>query len=178
MYVNNDPVNYVDLWGLSAGDAKSVWDGFTGAGNPYANYGVSTIIDSTLSSDIAEKTTNYVNDFRCDMYAWNSAVSDGVNPKGQNGEDWDIDRESVSDIYNKFPVLRFVAPQNNTKGFAFYFNDMNDEPVHIEYYDNTNDVSETYVQYKTDGKNAVETVDRKINDDRNLSVVYVVIYSE
>ena len=139
-YVVNDPVNYVDLWGLCTGDKKSsVWDNFTGSGNPYENYGVSTFLPA-LDNKINKKSTKYINDFRCDMYAWNSAVEDEKNPKGQKNQDWNIDLESVGDIYNFFPNLRFSSPQNNTAGFAFYFtSDSKDIPIHIEYYTNLDD---------------------------------------
>ena len=176
----NNPINFVDLWGLCTANEKpkNVWENYTGAGNPYENYGISTTFPK-IQQNVKNKTTQYTSNYRCDMYAWNSAIEDGKNPLGQNGEDWNIDIESVNDIFSYYPNLRFSSPQNNTCGFAFYFeSEEKNKAIHVEYYTNVDDDPTTYNQYKTDGLKEVEIVKRSVNNILNLNIYYVPIYSK
>ncbi len=199
-YAQNNPVNFRDLFGLECqtGSDKEDTENISvtpdnnssvkvstsskldmansGTKNPYENFGVSTPLPKA-STSIQPKSSNYYP--QCDVYAWNAAVNNGDNPFGQNGEDWSIDLETVSDIYDKYPNLRFCAPQNNTTGFAFYFdNGENNPPTHIEYYTNLDEDTSTYNRYRTDGLEPVTIEKRKISDSKNRKWVFVPIYSK
>ncbi|BDC94779.1 hypothetical protein TRBR_28760 [Treponema bryantii] len=69
------------------------------------------------------------------FFAGNIALQYGYSPKGQNGEIWDPNKNSINEIFAKYPKKRSHIPIQGTAGFLFYtkFNIMYSNQ--IEFYD-------------------------------------------
>ena len=105
-------------------------------------------------NQIDSQTAADENDYHCDIYSWNAALNSGHDPRGQNGEAWDGNNETVAQIYERYPDNRNNGiPPANTRGYAFYDspNDNDNVPEHMEFYDNTNSEVGGYTLYRTDG---------------------------
>jgi RHS repeat-associated protein len=138
-YVNNDPVNWVDPWGLSANDNA---DGET-----------SITPDPTPEPPVQPQEATDPSDYHCDIYAWNEALNDGYDPRSQDGTEWNGNNETVPDIFGNYPDNRTNTPPDNTNGYGFYDspNDNDTTPEHMEYYDNTDNDADNYTRHRTDG---------------------------
>jgi hypothetical protein len=149
-YVNNDPVNWRDPWGLSASD----------------NMGTGTVNISPASL----QTPVDPSDYHCDIYAWNEALNNNSDPRAPNGNIWDGNDLTVPQIYDQY-TDRNDTPPAGTAGYAFYDspNDNDAVPEHLEYYDNRNS-GETYTLYSTDGINNPVPQERDPNDDNRTFV--------
>ena len=167
--LNYEPVNFQDLWGLSASDVTFSPDIFgLNPPDPFSGGGVWPGVESQV-------TTN-PNDYHCDIHAWNAALENGVNPRGQNGENPDLNKINVDTWYDSFPDDRYKGmPPANSEGYAFFdgTDDDVDNPTHIEYYDNTNFEDYNYIQYYTKGIKEPEKIERSIFDQRNENWTYV-----
>ena len=132
---------------------------------------IRTILSQNISPQVAFDET----DFHCDIYSWNSAVENNLDPRGQNGETPDLNDITVSTFYSYFPNHRSSTPENNTRGYMFYddTNDNIDNPTHMEYYDYSNSNSNTYTQYQTNGINPQRQVQRGIAETDNINWTFV-----
>lgn len=132
---------------------------------------IRTILSQNISPQVAFDET----DFHCDIYSWNSAVENNLDPRGQNGETPDLNDTTVSTFYSYFPNHRSSTPENNTRGYMFYddTNDNIDNPTHMEYYDYSNSNSNTYTQYQTNGINPQRQVQRGILETDNINWTFV-----
>lgn len=168
-YCNGDPVNFRDAWGLSASDVTFPSNAFTmDPPNPFSGGGIWPGVD--------RQVTRNPDDFHCDIYAWNAALDHSLNPRGQNGENPDLDDINVDTWYDSFPSNRSKGvPPQNTKGYAFYDNtdDNVDNPSHMEFYDNTNYPVGGYIQYKTEGILPPDLGLRPIYQKENKNWTYV-----
>jgi RHS repeat-associated protein len=104
-YVNNDPVNYVDLWGLAKDDVRSLPQ---------------------------RQTPNDPSKNHCDINARNNALDHGFDPRAQDGSDWDGNGVTVPELFDKFPDNRNELPPANTSGFAF---SPRENPEHVIFYE-------------------------------------------
>jgi len=123
--VNNDPVNWLDLWGLNGSDVRS-------------------------SNRLQPQVPYDPKDYHCDIYAYNAALAMGLNPKGQDGTVWNGNELKVAQIYDQhYPNNRTSTPIPGTSGYVF-MNFKDGVPLHMELYDYPGD-GNTYSKYKTDG---------------------------
>ena len=129
-YVNNDPVNYVDLLGLLASDGQRT------------SLQISDNRDDLPENQIPTNPSTY----HCDIMAWNQAVSNGQDPRGQNGEAPDLNDINVNTWFNSFPNNRSDTPVNDTSGYVFYDWDNDENQDHMEYYYTTSETSYTVMQ--------------------------------
>ena len=128
------------------------------SGEPQINTNVITPIQ------ISPQTAANENDYHCDIYSWNQALDSGADPRDQNGEEWDGNRESVSQIYNRYPNNRHIGtPPSNSRGYSFYDspNDNDNIPEHMEFYDASNSNDGSYILYRTNG------IEEPIPEQRN-----------
>ncbi len=139
--MQNNPVNFRDLFGLSAGDVQ-----------------------------ISYQVPCNSNDYHCDIKAWNKAIDNLQDPRPSDKSVWDGNSLTVSDIAKKYP--RYDNPLSNTAGFAWYDGDADGNPEHMEYYDNSNENPNTYIQYYTDGIKEIKEIERDIDDPRNSKWTY------
>ena len=113
---------------------------------------------------ISPQTATNENDYHCDIYSWNQALDSGADPREQNGEEWDGNMESVSQIYNRYPNNRHIGtPPSNSRGYSFYDspNDNDNIPEHMEFYDASNSADGSYTLYRTNG------IEEPIPEQRN-----------
>ena len=113
---------------------------------------------------ISPQTATNENDYHCDIYSWNQALDSGADPRDQNGEEWDGNMESVSQIYNRYPNNRHIGtPPSNSRGYSFYDspNDNDNIPEHMEFYDASNSADGSYTLYRTNG------IEEPIPEQRN-----------
>ena len=113
---------------------------------------------------ISSQTATNENDYHCDIYSWNQALDSGADPRDQNGEEWDGNMESVSQIYNRYPNNRHIGtPPSNSRGYSFYDspNDNDNIPEHMEFYDASNSADGSYTLYRTNG------IEEPIPEQRN-----------
>ncbi len=75
-----------------------------------------------------------VNDYHCDIKAYNKALDSGLDPRGQKGEIWDGNGMGVNQVFDLYPSGRSSVPQSNTKGYVFY--DWENDGIydHMEFY--------------------------------------------
>jgi RHS repeat-associated protein len=147
-YVNNDPVNWVDPFGLNASDAQTA---------------------RTDNTPISPQTPTDPNNYHCDISAWNEALNHGTDPRSPQGV-WDGNSVTVSQIYDLY-TDRHDTPPTGTAGYAFYDSpdDNDDISEHMEYYDNRNG-GNTYTLYATDGINEPAPQQRNPNDPNRTFV--------
>ncbi len=152
VYTANDPVNYIDAWGLLTEDG--------------GNVGVSVAPQPQIATA----------DPSCDIRGWNEALDAGMDPRGQNGETWNGNELTVREIYGYYPNNRNEGvPPEGTNGFAFYDSTANNQadPTHLEYYDNTDEDTDTYTRYQTDGSTEVIQQQRDIDNPVNDNWTYI-----
>lgn len=120
------------------------------------------------------------NDYHCDIYAWNLAIANGLDPTKGSKEVIDLNQNTVSDMYKEYFSSEEVSKgicKKGTKGFAFY--DGTDDgvfnPTHVEFYDDTDSSSYYYVQYSTDGIKNPQKTQRSTSDARNKNWTYVAL---
>ena len=124
-------------------------------------------------NQIDSQTAADENDYHCDIYSWNAALNSGHDPRGQNGEAWDGNNETVAQIYERYPDNRNNGiPPANTRGYAFYDspNDNDNVPEHMEFYDNTNFEAGGYTLYRTDGIEIPEPQQRGGMDNNRVFI--------
>lgn len=120
-------------------------------------------------------------DYHCDIYAWNEAVKNGLDPRAGHQSEIDLNRATASEMYNYYYKDYFLQTTgrcpDNSKGIAFWdgTNDGIFNPTHGEYFDSVNSRSGEYIQYKTDGIETTVKVDRSLTDSRNANWTYVVL---
>ena len=119
-------------------------------------------------------------DYHCDIYAWNLAIANGVDPTKGSKVVIDLNQNTVSDMYKEYFSSEEVSKgicKKGTKGFAFY--DGTDDgvfnPTHVEFYDDTDSSSYYYVQYSTDGIKNPQKTQRSTSDARNKNWTYVAL---
>ena len=164
-YGANNPVHYIDPTGMMATNHDSTAQNSTTSPN--------NLPDANLSS-INFQTPTDPNDYHCDIYAWNQAIENGRDPRGQNGEELDLNQINVSSMYDYFPDNRNEgSPPENSEGYAFYDGTDNgiDDPTHVEYYNYG--TGDTYTRYNTDGIDIPVPEQRNINNPRNRNWTYV-----
>jgi RHS repeat-associated protein len=148
-YVNNDPINWVDPWGLNASDKP--------ASTATINTRPSVVIERQTAANI--NAPNPEDRYHCDVMAWNGALDAGYDPRAQNGATWDGNQITVSGIYDLYPDNRTSTPAN-TAGYVFSNFDQNGQPRHVEFYDYTGD---TLIINITDGREDPPTPTTVIN---------------
>jgi len=105
----------------------------------------------------------------CDINAWNNALLQGYDPRGQDGQIWNGNKLSTQEILGLFPNGRQSIPLKNTAGFAFYddpTDDMENIVVHMVFYERGND-DFNYTVYQSNG---IEPTSSMIWDIRGSSV--------
>ncbi|MBE6352443.1 MAG: hypothetical protein E7060_05820 [Treponema bryantii] len=120
------------------------------------------------------------NDYHCDIYAWNLAVENGLDPTNGSNEVIDLNQNTVADMYNKYFGNEDTSDgvcEKNTKGLAFYdgTNDGVSNPTHVEYYDSTNSSSNSFTKYSTDGIAEPKAEQRSYSDSRNENWMFVAL---
>lgn len=120
------------------------------------------------------------NDYHCDIYAWNLAVENGLDPTKGSNEVIDLNQNTVADMYNKYfgnEDTSHGVCEKNTKGLAFYdgTNDGVSNPTHVEYYDSTNSSSNSFTKYSTDGIAEPKAEQRSYSDSRNENWMFVAL---
>ena len=143
-YVNNDPVNWRDPWGLSASDN----DG------------------TTIQAQVAYDP----NDYHCDIIAYNGLLSSDYDPRGQDGTAWNGNDLTVPQIFDQhYPENRTDTPQSDTGGYVFSEFDANGNPGHMEQYDYS-DGGDTYTRYVTNGINDAQATQENPTEGRGRRV--------
>lgn len=102
---------------------------------------------------INPQTAQNEEDYHCDIMAYNAALNNNLDPRDQNGNEWDGNALTVSEIYERYPNNRTIGlPPENTAGYAFYDSptDGDEIPEHMEFYDNRNTES-GYTLNRTNG---------------------------
>ena len=95
------------------------------------------------------------NDVHCDIIAWNHAVDARLDPRGENGTDWDANNKTVDQIYNEHFVGKDVAfdgKQAGKKGYILYDWEGDGEYDHIEF----GSISEDGLSYSYYSNNGFE----------------------
>lgn len=120
------------------------------------------------------------NDYHCDIYAWNLAVENGLDPTNGSNEVIDLNQNTVADMYNKYfgnEDTSHGVCEKNTKGLAFYdgTNDGVSNPTHVEYYDSTNSSSNSFTKYSTNGIAEPKAEQRSYSDSRNENWMFVAL---
>lgn len=122
-YVNNDPVNYVDEWGLSASDKNSAADARK----------MEAVADA--QNKIEKQTPTDSSKTHCDINSWNQAIDQGYDPRPSTGGNPDFNTMTVAEIYPLYSDSATNHPTNNTGGYGFYDDDNNNSPNHIFTYE-------------------------------------------
>jgi RHS repeat-associated protein len=144
-YAGNNPLKYIDPDGrnpvsnylsyLDTGDGKKI--------HVQPQILVKLIINKQLAKDI--------NNYHCDIMAWNAALLAGLDPRAQDGSSWDGNKINVPNLYLKYSSGRTNTPAAGTAGYVFSNFDKDGVPHHIEFYD-YRDSGDSYFIYNTDGK--------------------------
>ncbi len=92
------------------------------------------------------QTPHDPNDYHCDIMAWNNALDNDIDPRGQNGEDWDGNNLNVSGVFEMFPNNRNEVPPANTSGYAFT---PRENPTHMIFYERGS--GNTYTAHQSEG---------------------------
>ena len=130
-------------------------------------------MENAPTNVIEYQTPTDPNDYHCDIYAWNGALDHDADPRDQNGEEWDGNELSVSQIYERYPNNRhYGAPPSNTRGYVFYDSPNDDDtvPEHMEFYDNRNSEEGHYTLYSTIGIDTPIPQDRSGTDPHRVFV--------
>lgn len=129
---------------------------------------------SLNSNNVAmHQTASNESDYHCDIISWNEAIDAGLDPRDQNGQEWNGNELTVEQIYERYQNNRTPGtPPNNTAGYAFYDtpNDSDDIPEHMEFYDNRNNNGNGYTLYRTDGIQNPQQQQRTRNDPNRTFV--------
>ena len=114
-----------------------------------ANTGTVSNINNTANNGIRHQTATNEG-FHCDVIAWNSALDNNLDPRGQNGETWDANNLTVNQILDYYPNNRNNTPVANTEGYVFY--DWQNDNVfdHMEHYEAGSGTN--YTVWQTDGR--------------------------
>lgn len=119
-------------------------------------------------------------DYHCDIYAWNLAIDNGVDPTKDSKDVIDLNQYTVSDMCKKYFAEEDLSKgicKKGTKGFAFY--DGTDDgvfnPTHVEFYDSTNSSSDSFIKYTTDGITEPSATQRSYSDARNANWTFVAL---
>ncbi|MGI5174673.1 hypothetical protein H0R92_13885 [Treponema sp. OMZ 840] len=117
--------------------------------NTAQNTGMPPEASNTANNRIQYQTAAN-NDFHCDVIAWNSALDNNLDPRGQNGEAWDANNLTVNQILDYYPDNRSNAPVANTRGYVFY--DWHNDNVfdHMEHYEAGSGTN--YTVWQTNGR--------------------------
>lgn len=121
----------------------------TATTNAAQNTGTAPGANNTTNNGI-QRQTAVNDDFHCDVVAWNSALDNNLDPRGQNGEAWDANNLTVNQILDYYPDNRSNAPVANTRGYVFY--DWHNDNVfdHMEYYEAGSGTN--YTVWQTNGR--------------------------
>ena len=114
-----------------------------------ANTGTVSNINNTANNGIRHQTATNEG-FHCDVIAWNSALDNNLDPRGQNGETWDANNLTVNQILDYYPNNRSNTPVANTEGYVFY--DWHNDNIfdHMEHYEAGSGTN--YTVWQTDGR--------------------------
>jgi hypothetical protein len=160
-------------YGYGSGGSLSS-SGSCGGGATSPNLGTATV-----GVEMSQSAYNE-NDYHCDIYAWNLAVENGLDPTNGSNEVIDLNQNTVADMYNKYfgnEDTSHGVCEKNTKGLAFYdgTNDGVSNPTHVEYYDSTNSSSNSFTKYSTDGIAEPKAEQRSYSDSRNENWMFVAL---
>lgn len=162
--------------GGSCSNASTTNGGSCGGGATSPNLGT-----ATAGVEMSKTQSAYnENDYHCDIYAWNLAVENGLDPTNGSNEVIDLNQNTVADMYNKYfgnEDTSHGVCEKNTKGLAFYdgTNDGVSNPTHVEYYDSTNSSSNSFTKYSTDGIAEPKAEQRSYSDSRNENWMFVAL---
>ena len=117
--------------------------------NTAQNTGMPPEASNTANNGIRHQTATNEG-FHCDVIAWNSALDNNLDPRGQNGETWDANNLTVNQILDYYPNNRNNTPVANTEGYVFY--DWHNDNVfdHMEHYEAGSGTN--YTVWQTDGR--------------------------
>lgn len=155
---------------------SSISGGTCGGGTTPPSEGINApCVDKTKFQNAYDE-----NDYHCDIYAWNLAVENGLDPTNGFNEIIDLNQKTVADMYNKYFEEEDISQgvcKKNTKGFAFYdgTDDGVSNPTHVEYYDSTNPSSDSFIKYTTDGIAKPVAEERSYSDSRNKNWTFVAL---
>lgn len=76
------------------------------------------VVSQNSNVVLEHQTPTNPNQVHCDIYAWNAALDNGLDPRGQDGEEWNGNRLTVNQIYDLYPNNRNDLPPANSRGFA------------------------------------------------------------
>ena len=155
-YAGNNPVKYTDPDGRTSINEEAL---------DVIQVGDTNSTNQTINTTIQPQTPTDPNDYHCDILAWNAALDNGQDPRSQTGTNWNGNELTVAEIYALYPDDRTQAPQDNTAGYSFYFEQDSDEPVHMEYY--IYNTGENYTLYRTNGINDPVQQERNIDNIAN-----------
>ena len=155
-YAGNNPVKYIDPDGRTPINEEAL---------DVIQVGDTNSTNQTINTTIQPQTPTDPNDYHCDILAWNAALDNGQDPRSQTGTNWNGNELTVAEIYALYPDDRTQAPQDNTAGYSFYFEQDSDEPVHMEYY--IYNTGENYTLYRTNGINDPVQQERNIDNIAN-----------
>lgn len=82
------------------------------------------------------QTCSNKDNVHCDIIAWNHAVDAGLNPAGNGNNNWDGNKLTVDEIYNKHyadEAVEFNSDLAGKKGYIFYDWEGDGKFDHIEY---------------------------------------------
>lgn len=105
-------------------------------------------------------------DVHCDIIAWNHAVDAGLDPRGKNGTDWDVNNKTVDQIYNEHFVgkdVDFDGKQAGKMGYILYDWEGDGSYDHIEF----GSISEDGLSYSYYSNNGFNGTDINSNSQEN-----------
>lgn len=103
---------------------------------PSSGNGTSSISSEQEKNKYSYQTCTDKNNVHCDIIAWNHAVDAGLNPAGNGNDNWDGNKLTVDEIYNKHyadEAVDFNSDLAGKKGYIFYDWEGDGKFDHIEY---------------------------------------------
>jgi RHS repeat-associated protein len=108
-YVNNDPVNWVDLWGLSAKDTKTIYSELTfSLPNETNKNTLASEIGQFLAdvfSPLGDKASNAAGDFFESLIS----IFTESHPVGQHGTSVYMNLSSLGDLFDNKPISIYMG---------------------------------------------------------------------
>ena len=128
------------------------------------------LIYTTEGNSVDYLSTNNPDDVHCDVIAWNHAVDAGLDPRGEDGNDWNADDNTVNQIYNDHfsdDAVSFDSNCAGQTGYLFYDWTGDGTYDHVEFA-SVNSDGTSYSYYSNNGFEQGETYNtRTFADDSN-----------
>ena len=162
IYCNNNPLSFVDPTGLedyevTPSSIQVYKDNELINNNQNNNLTTITTTTTTTINNVPPSTIVAVNPdgYHCDVNTWNQAISQGYDPRPSSGENLDLNRMTVNEVYQNYNNSSTSTHEEGTAGLAFYNPPGGDDNyTHMFFYDNTDPSSDgTYQAWDSNGIN-------------------------